>query len=148
MPSGSHVAAPLEPAGLAVDAGARLSRRMEMAISLRAARAAHGLFGEYAKASVDARAGMEAKLRAEILSARESESYHKEARAEARAETRVALTRWLDATGLVGAAAAAAEAADRAGKSAEAAARAANEATTLAREAESLRDRIDETLAQ
>ena len=119
-----------------------------MAISLRAARAAHGLFGEYAKASVDARAGMEAKLRAEILSARERESYNKEARAEARAEMRVSLARWLDATGFVGRAAAATEAADRAGKSAEAARSAANDAAALAREAEGLRDRIDETLAQ
>ena len=119
-----------------------------MTISLRAARAAHGLFGEYARASSDARAGMEAKLRADILRSRESESYNKEARAEARAEMRVALSRWLDATGLVGAAAAAAAAADRAEKSAEAARAAANEATDLAREAEGLRDRIDETLAQ
>ena len=119
-----------------------------MAISLRAARAAHGLFGTYARASEDARAGMEAKLRADVLRARESESYHREARAEARAEMRVALTRWLDATGLVGSAASAAEAAERAAKSAAAAARAASEATDLAREAESLRERIDETLAQ
>ena len=119
-----------------------------MTISLRAARAAHGLFGEYARASSDARAGMEAKLRADILRSRESESYNKEARAEARAEMRVSLARWLDATGLVGTAAAATEAADRAGKSAEAARSAANEAANLAREAEGLRDRIDETLAQ
>ena len=120
-----------------------------MAISFKAARAAHGLFGNYARASSDARAGMEAKLRADILSARERESYHREARAEARAETRVALTRWLDATGFVGRAAAATEAADRVEKSAAAAARAAAEATTLAREAESLRDKfVDETLAQ
>ena len=122
---------------------------MDMTISLKAARAAHGLFGEYARASSDARTNMESKLRADILSARESESYHREARAEARAEQRVALSRWMDATGLVGTAAAAAEAADRAAKSAAAAARAAAEATTLAREAESLRDKfVDETLAQ
>ena len=120
-----------------------------MAISLKAARAAHGLFGTFARASTEARASMESKLRADILSARESESYHREARAEARAKQRVALSRWMDATGLVGTAAAAAEAADRAAKSAEAAARAAAEATTLAREAENLRNRcIDETLAQ
>ena len=120
-----------------------------MAISLRAARAAHGLFGSYAKSSVDARASMETKLRADLLRARESESYHKEVRAEARAETRIALTRWMDATGLVGAAASAAEAAERAAKSATAARAAANEAADLAREAEALRDRyVDETLAQ
>ena len=119
-----------------------------MAISLKAARAAHGLFGSYARASSDARAGMEAKLRADILSARERESYNREARAEARAEMRVSLARWLDATGLVGTAAAATEAADRVEKSAEAVRSAANEAANLAREAEGLRDRIDETLAQ
>ena len=119
-----------------------------MTISLRAARAAHGLFGEYARASSDARTNMEARLRAEILRSRERESYNREARAEARAEMRVSLTRWMDATGLVGSAAAAAEAADRVEKSAEAARSAANEAANLAREAGGLRDRIDETLAQ
>ena len=119
-----------------------------MTISLRAARAAHGLFGEYARASSDARAETEAKLRADILRSRERESYNREARAEARAEMRVSLTRWMDATGFVGRAAAAAEAADRVEKSAEAARAAANEAANLAREAEGLRDRIDETLAQ
>ena len=120
-----------------------------MAISLKAARAAHGLFGTFARASADARASMESKLRADILSARESESYHREARAEARAEQRVALARWMDATGLVGTAAAAAEAADRAEKSAAVAARAAAEAANLARDAEGLRNKfVDETLAQ
>lgn len=118
-----------------------------MTISLRAARAAHGLFGEYARASAGARASTEERLRADLLRAREAESYHREARVEARAEMRVALARWLDATGLVGTAASAAEAAERAAKSSAAARAAASEATDLAREAESLAREIENEIA-